>query len=114
MAIDAVLVRTEVSEDGRVGVLYLDKRTEKNPAGQNQLFVDEFDGWFPPLGSELWGGASEIMIGEEQIYKRTSMTHVVRTKKEQEVVPTEEGKVKYPDTEGYWEDLPCTCMEECE
>lgn len=27
--------------------------------------------------------------------------------------PTEEGKKRYPHTGGYWEELPCTCTNQC-
>lgn len=37
-----------------------------------------------------------------------------RIRKRRICTPTEFGKKKYPDTEGYYEEFPCICTEKCD
>lgn len=80
MSIDARILSTDISGDGKVGILYLIPRNKMACAGQPKLYVDNFDGWFPPIGTEIWGAGSEILIGETVIYRRYSINRVVRIK----------------------------------
>jgi hypothetical protein len=81
MSIDARVYATDISGDGREAIIYLVPRTNKNPAGQRKLFVQDFDGWLPPIGSEIWGNSGELLIGNEVIYKRIGDVRVKRVSK---------------------------------
>jgi len=76
MSIDAKIIA--IKKKGTEVSLVLGQRTKRNPAGQRELRVVDFDGWLPDLGSEIWGNSGQLYIGDTHVYNRISPTRVRR------------------------------------
>ena len=77
MSIDAIVDYVEHFEDGS-GVLHLVPADSKRaPAGQEALSYDNGPHDVTALnGRHIWGGSSEIMVGEKKIAKRVGYTKI--------------------------------------
>lgn len=76
MAIDANVAYVELNEDGS-GLLHLCDRIPNGSRGQSRLHFSTAPHEVTALnGLEIWGGAGQIMLGEREIAKRDSYTHI--------------------------------------
>ena len=76
MAIDANVAYVECREDGS-GVLHLCDRIPNGSRGQSRLHFDAAPYEVTALnGLSIWGGSSEIMLGERQIATRILYTRI--------------------------------------
>jgi hypothetical protein len=82
MAIDANVAYVELKEDGS-GVLHLCDRKPEGSRGQSRLYFDTAPYEVTALnGLSIWGGASQIMLGDCEIAKREGYTRISFTKRE--------------------------------
>ena len=82
MAIDANVSYVECKEDGS-GILHLCDRVPNGSRGQSRLYFDAAPHEVTALnGLSIWGGASEIMLGERQIATRILYTRISFTERE--------------------------------
>jgi hypothetical protein len=76
MAIDANVAYVECKEDGS-GTLHLCDRVPNGSRGQSRLHFDSAPYEVTALnGLSVWGGASEIMLGDREIAKREGYTRI--------------------------------------
>lgn len=76
MAIDANVAYVELKEDGS-GVLHLCDRVPEGSRGQTRLYFDAAPYEVTALnGLEIWGGSSEILLGERTIAERLGYTRI--------------------------------------
>jgi len=82
MAIDANVAYVEVREDGS-GTLHLCDRIPEGSRGQSRLSFDSAPYEVTALnGLAIWGGGSQIMLGETEIAKRDGYTKISFTERE--------------------------------
>lgn len=83
MAIDANVAYVELHENGS-GVLHLCDRIPNGSRGQSRLYFDTAPYEVTALnGLAIWGGASEIMLGQQEIARRDGYTKISFTEREQ-------------------------------
>lgn len=76
MSIDANVAYVELREDGS-GTLHLCDRVPEGSRGQSRLHFDTAPYEVTALnGLPIWGGASQIMLGEREIAKREGYTRI--------------------------------------
>jgi hypothetical protein len=82
MAIDANVAYVETKEDGS-GTLHLCDRVPNGSRGQSRLYFTTAPYEVTALnGLPIWGGASQIMLGEREIAKRDGYTRISFTERE--------------------------------
>ncbi len=83
MSIDANVAYVELKEDGS-GTLHLCDRVPNGSRGQSRLYFSTAPYEVTALnGLEIWGGDSDIMLGEQEIAKRDGYTRISFTEREQ-------------------------------
>lgn len=76
MAIDANVAYVELHEDGS-GAIHLCDRLPEGSRGQDRLRFDSAPYEVTALnGLSIWGGASEVMLGERKIATRQGYTRI--------------------------------------
>jgi hypothetical protein len=75
MSIDAKIIDVCKMEDG-TAILHLYQPDNKRCAGQPYLTVLNPEVGLPTIGTEIWGGSSDIMVGEKTIAKRIGYTRI--------------------------------------
>jgi hypothetical protein len=76
MAIDAFVAFVETREDGS-GTLHLCDRIPEGSRGQSRLsFVTAPHEVTALNGLEVWGGSTQIMLGDTRIADRIGYTHI--------------------------------------
>lgn len=76
MAIDAHVAYVELNEDGS-GTLHLCDRIPNGSRGQSRLHFDTAPYEVTALnGLPIWGGASQIMLGDREIATREGYTRI--------------------------------------
>jgi len=76
MSIDANVAFVETKEDGS-GTLHLCDRVPNGSRGQSRLHFDAAPHEVTALnGLPIWGGDSQIMLGDVEIAKRVGYTHI--------------------------------------
>lgn len=72
MSIDARIIAAELLDNGNLKI-YLEPREPKGCAGQNALTITNWPAdttaW-GLIGIEIWGGSSEIMVGDTKWAER--------------------------------------------
>jgi hypothetical protein len=83
MAIDAYVAYVETKEDGS-GTLHVCDRIPNGSRGQSRLHFDTAPYEVTALnGLPIWGGASQIMLGDIEIAKREGYTRISFSEREQ-------------------------------
>lgn len=83
MAIDANVAYVELKEDGS-GTLHLCDRVPNGSRGQSRLHFDTAPYEVTALnGLPIWGGSSQIMLGDIEIAKRDGYTRISFSEREQ-------------------------------
>jgi hypothetical protein len=83
MAIDANVAYVELRENGS-GTLHLCDRIPEGSRGQSRLHFETAPHEVTALnGLSIWGGASEIMLGERVIARREGYTQISFSEREQ-------------------------------
>lgn len=76
MSIDANVAYVELKQDGS-GTLHLCDRLPEGSRGQSRLHFAAAPYEVTALnGLEIWGGASQIMLGDKEIAKREGYTNI--------------------------------------
>ncbi len=76
MSIDANVAFVELKEDGS-GTLHLCDRVPNGSRGQSRLHFSTAPHEVTALnGLQIWGGASEIMLGDKEIARRELYTRI--------------------------------------
>lgn len=76
MAIDANVAYVECKQDGS-GTLHLCDRVPEGSRGQSRLHFDAAPHEVTALnGLEIWGGAGQIMLGDNEIARRDGYTRI--------------------------------------
>lgn len=76
MSIDANVAYVELNENGS-GTLHLCDRVPEGSRGQSRLHFSTAPHEVTALnGLEIWGGASQIMLGDRQIATRRGYTQI--------------------------------------
>lgn len=76
MAIDANVAYVQLAEDGS-GTLHLCDRVPEGSRGQSRLYFNDAPYEVTALnGLPIWGGASEIMLGDHRIAARLGYTRI--------------------------------------
>lgn len=82
MSIDANIAFVELKEDGS-GTLHLCDRIPNGSRGQSRLYFDTAPYEVTALnGLQIWGGDSQIMLGDREIAKRLGYTRISFTERE--------------------------------
>jgi hypothetical protein len=82
MSIDANVAYVELKEDGS-GVLHLCDRVPEGSRGQSRLSFASAPYEVTALnGLSIWGGASQIMLGDHEIAKREGYTRISFSERE--------------------------------
>lgn len=82
MSIDALVAFVETREDGS-GTLHLCDRIPEGSRGQSRLSFTSAPLEVTALnGLPVWGGASEIMLGEREIARRDGYTRISFSERE--------------------------------
>ena len=83
MAIDANVAYVELQEDGS-GTLHLCDRVPNGSRGQSRLHFNTAPYEVTALnGLPIWGGASNILLGDIEIAKRAGYTHISFSERDQ-------------------------------
>lgn len=76
MAIDANVAYVHLNEDGS-GTLHLCDRVPEGSRGQSRLHFDAAPYEVTALnGLSIWGGASQVMLGDHEIANRVGYTRI--------------------------------------
>lgn len=82
MSIDAHVAFVELKEDGS-GILHLCDRVPEGSRGQSRLYFDTAPHEVTALnGLPIWGGASEVMLGERMIATRIGYLRISFTERD--------------------------------
>jgi hypothetical protein len=81
MSIDARISKVYIKEDGSGYLKFIDRPKSNSAydgiAGQSQLHFDSSPENVKNLeGKDIWGGSSEIMLGEKKIAERIGYTRI--------------------------------------
>jgi len=76
MSIDANVAYVELNEDGS-GVIHLCDRGAENSRGQDRLRFDSAPHEVTSLnGLQIWGGGTQLMLGDRKIANRLGYTRI--------------------------------------
>lgn len=77
MAIDAYVAFVETRENDSGGTLHLCDRVPNGSRGQSRLTFDDATYEVTALnGCAVWGGDSQLMLGDKEIAKRIGYTRI--------------------------------------